>query len=103
MITNLGDGKGSNTGSELMSSPNGRHMLSPSTPTMMNLPKGTQVVSAKDTKNLPAYAKGTFGKIASGIKSAGKAAFNKVKDVWEYASKPKELVKKVIGDIGIDS
>src|SRR5699024_9203869 len=74
-----------------------------STPTMMNLPKGTQVLSAKDTKNLPAYAKGTFGKIASGIKSAGKAAFNKVKDVWEYASKPKELVKKVIGDIGIDS
>src|SRR5699024_1073552 len=25
------------------------------------------------------------------------------KDVWEYASKPKELVKKVIGSIGIDS
>src|SRR5699024_3340349 len=100
----LGDGKGSNSGSELVSLPNGKQFLSASTPTIYpNLPKGTQVLSAKDTKNLPAYAKGTFGKIASGIKSAGKAAFNKVKDVWEYASKPKELVKKVIGDIGIDS
>src|SRR5699024_11901948 len=69
----------------------------------LNLPKGTQILSTKDTKNLTANAKGTLGKIASGIKSAGKAAFNKVKDVWEYASKPKELVKKVISDIGIDS
>ena len=100
----MGDGKGSNAGSELVSLPNGKQFLSASTPTIYpNLPRGTQVLSAKDTKNLPAYAKGTFGKIASGIKSAGKAAFNKVKDVWEYASKPKELVKKVIGDIGIDS
>src|SRR5699024_697086 len=100
----LGDGKGSNSGSELVSLPNGKQFLSASTPTIYpNIPKGTQVLSAKDTKNLPAYAKGTFGKIASGIKSAGKAAFNKVKDVWEYASKPKELVKKVIGNIGIDS
>ena len=49
------------------------------------------------------YADGIFSKAWSGVKKAGKATFNKVKDVWEYASKPKELVKKVIGDIGIDS
>src|SRR5699024_11262248 len=98
------DRKGRNAGSEHVTLPNRKQFLSASTPTIYpNLPKGTQVVSAKDTKKLPAYAKGTFGKIASGSKSAGKAAFNKVKDVWEYASKPKELVKKVIGDSGIDS
>src|SRR5699024_4479610 len=99
----LGDGKNSNSGSELVSLPNGKQILSASTPTIYpNLPRGTQVLSVKDTKNLPAYAKGTFGKIDRDIKSAGKAAFNKVKEVGEYASKPKELVKKVIGDIGID-
>src|SRR5699024_5838912 len=102
MITNRGDGKGSNAGSELMSFPNGRQMLSPSTPTMMNLPKGTQVLPAKMTQQIPMYADGIFSKAWSGVKKAGKATFNKVKDVWEYASKPKELVKKVIGDIGID-
>src|SRR5699024_3949703 len=88
----LGHGKGSNRGSDLVSLPNRKQLVPASTPSIYpNLPKGTPLVSAKDTKTLPADANGTFGKIASGIKSPGKAAFNKVKDVWEYASKPKDL------------
>src|SRR5699024_10703702 len=100
----MGDGKGSNAGSELVSLPNGKQFLSASTPTLYpNLPKGTQVLPAKMTKQIPMYADGIFSKAWSGVKKAGKATFNKVKDVWEYTSKHKELVKKVIGDIGIDS
>src|SRR5699024_11437641 len=95
----LGDGKNYNSGSELVSLPNGKHFLSASTPTLYpNLPKGTQVLPAKMTKLIPMYADGIFSKAWRGVKKAGKATFNKDKDEWEYASKPKELVKKVIGE-----
>src|SRR5699024_4922780 len=87
MITNRGDGKGSNAGSELMSFPNGRQMLSPSTPTMMNLPKGTQVLPAKITKEIvPHYAlgigkkfKNAYNKTKGGIKKGAKATASGVK------------------------
>lgn len=59
----VGDGTGNNAGRELMQYPNGRTALSPATPTVMNLPKGTSVLSALNTKkllgNVPQYANGT--------------------------------------------
>src|SRR5699024_9990105 len=59
----LGDGKNSNSGSELVSLPNGKQFLSASTPTLYpNLPKGTQVLPAKMTKQIPMYADGIFSK-----------------------------------------
>src|SRR5699024_12372658 len=100
----LGDGKGSNAGSELVSLPNGKQFLSASTPTLYpNLPKGTQVLPAKMTKQIPMYADGIFSKAWRGVKQAGKATYNKVKDVWEKDSKHKEHVKKLIGNINFDS
>lgn len=60
----VGDGGGS----EMMQFPNGRMMLSPSTDTMMNLPKGTKVVPHQKTKKMmevPGYADGV-GKIDVG-------------------------------------
>src|SRR5699024_11843546 len=86
------------------SSPNATKSSSACTPTLYpKLPKSTQVLPAKMTKQNTMYADGIFSKAWSGVKKAGKATINKVKDVWEYAAKPKELVKKVIGSIGIDS
>ncbi len=72
----VGDGTGNNAGRELMQYPNGRTALSPATPTVMNLPKGTSVLSALNTKkllgNVPQYANGTtsFGSQAGGIAEA---------------------------------
>ncbi|GAB4073668.1 hypothetical protein GCM10028778_11710 [Barrientosiimonas marina] len=56
----VGDGKGSNAGRELITPPKSKPFLSPPTDTLMNLPKGTQVTPAKETKQMfPQYANGT--------------------------------------------
>ncbi|TFE02889.1 phage tail tape measure protein [Jeotgalibacillus salarius] len=59
----VGDGTGFNAGPELINLPGGESLLSPSTPTFMDLPKGTSVLSAMKTKqffnNVPRYANGT--------------------------------------------
>src|SRR5699024_8114811 len=95
----LGDGKGSNAGSELVSLPNGKNFLSADKPTLYpSLPKGTQVLSAKETKGLfPHYAKG----IGSKIKSFASSAWGKVKDVWEYAKNPSKLLNVVMDKIDV--
>lgn len=63
----VGDGTGSNSGSELITEPSGKQYLSPAKPTIMNMKKGTHVTPAKKTKELiPRYAKGvgTLAKIS---------------------------------------
>lgn len=59
----VGDGIGNNAGPELMRFPSGRTALSPATPTMLHLPKGTSILSAMKTRqklaNVPQYANGT--------------------------------------------
>lgn len=59
----VGDGRGTNAGSELIRMPDGTLGLSPANDTLMDLPKGSSVFSAKQTKSLfksiPRYAKGT--------------------------------------------
>ncbi|WP_281998680.1 peptidoglycan DD-metalloendopeptidase family protein [Priestia flexa] len=105
----LGDGRGSNAGPELFRTPDGRMGLSPATDTLMNLPKGTQVLSATNTRkvmpNLPFYEKGNTGisdfvsstanlvknKASEAIdagKGAASSVANKTKDV---AGKAKDL------------
>lgn len=59
----LGDGVGSNAGREFVSLPSGKAFLSASKPTLYpDLPKGTQVLSAKHTRkylsNIPRYQDG---------------------------------------------
>ncbi|MCG3418963.1 phage tail tape measure protein [Oceanobacillus jordanicus] len=60
----LGDGKGSNAGRELVTLPTGKMFLSADRPTLYpDLPKGSQVMPARKTKELmrtaPKYAEGT--------------------------------------------
>lgn len=107
----LGDGKGSNAGPEAFITPSGHMGLSPATDTLMNLPQGTQVLSAIDTRaflsGVPAYANGTKKKegFISKMWNGAKAAVGKVKDlaldVFDYISNPSKLVKKVIEKLGL--
>ncbi|MEK4922393.1 peptidoglycan DD-metalloendopeptidase family protein [Cytobacillus sp. FSL R5-0569] len=97
----VGDGKGSNAGRELITTPDGKSMLSPSKDTLLNLPKGSQVLSAKETKSLlgdvPKYAHGTGGMISGAI--------NKIKDValniWDYATNPSKILNIALDTLGI--
>ncbi|WP_026678217.1 transglycosylase SLT domain-containing protein [Fictibacillus gelatini] len=111
---------------ELFRTPKGQIGLSPATDTLMNLPKGTQVLSGKQTLQalnglFPAYKSGNV--IGNGLravgnwikdtsvsaynsaKNVGSAAVNKTKDlaldVWSYMSNPGKLVKKIFSSLGI--
>ncbi|MCG8395695.1 phage tail tape measure protein [Bacillus atrophaeus] len=107
----LGDGRGGNAGSEAYITPSGHMGLSPAKDTLMNLPKGTQVLSALDTKaflsGIPAYANGTKKKegIISRVWNGAKGAVGKVKDlaldVFSYISNPSKLINKVIEKLGL--
>lgn len=59
----VGDGVGNNAGRELIKLPNQKLFLSPANPTLLNLPKGTSVLSAINTRkylgSVPKYATGT--------------------------------------------
>lgn len=111
----LGDGKME----ELFITPSGYMGLSPDRDTLMNLPKGTQVLSGPQTKQMmdngliPQYKNGvgdwfkekgqaalnTAGKAKDAVVDTAKAGASKAKDlaldVWSYASNPGELMKKV--------
>lgn len=104
----LGDGGGP----ELFRTPSGFVGMSPGTDTLMNLPRGTEVIPHKDTKqimdsfNLPAYKEGT------GVVNALKTGWNwlkdtgsKVKDistdVFSYITEPTKLMNKVLEQFGV--
>ncbi|MFD1416799.1 tape measure protein [Oceanobacillus jeddahense] len=116
----IGDGRGRNAGRELVRLPNGEEFLSPAKPTLMpNMPKGTQVLSALDTKelfkNIPAYSNGIGTKIKDiagsvwdgmkdfatdtvvGAKKTKDVAF----DVWDYVHNPSKLLNKALEFLGV--
>ncbi|MCA1029392.1 tape measure protein, partial [Cytobacillus kochii] len=102
----VGDGKGSNAGKELIQTPDGKQFLSPDKPSLMNLPKGTHVLSATMTRQLfdvPQYAFGTV----KGLWDTGKKAVTKIKDtafdVWEYISNPSKLLNKALEVFGVEA
>lgn len=88
----VGDGKGRNAGSELIQTPDGKYSMSPAKETLVNLPKGTQVLSALNTRNLlgdvPKYAKGIGSKIL---------------DLFEYIKKPSKLLDVAFSALGVSS
>ena len=120
----VGDGRGNNSGPELIQTPDGRQTLSPATDTLVDLPKGTQVLSAKNTRkyleSIPAYANGVgsvkdffdktkaVGKAAGkvvkkkAVKSAAKVAV-KAFDVWDYVKDPAGLLNTALSTLGISS
>lgn len=89
----VGDGTGHLRGRELIQTPSGEYALSPDKPTLVNLPKGTSVLSAPETKNLlgdvPKYAKGI-----GWLKDAAST-------VWDYATNPSKLIDKMISGLGL--
>lgn len=99
----VGDGKGDNAGSEMIRTPDGKVGFSPARNTLLDLPKGTTVLSAKETRKLfgpiPKYANG-IGDAASHLWESGKELFNagkaKVFDIFDYLTNPKKLL-----DIGL--
>lgn len=99
----VGDGKGDNAGPEYIRTPDGKHGFSPASNTLMDLPKGTTVLSAKETRALfgpiPKYANG-IGGIASHLWESGKDLWNSGKekafDIFDYLTNPKKLL-----DIGL--
>ena len=96
----VGDGKGSNAGKELVATPDGQAYLSPAKPSLVNLPKGTHVLSATDTRSIlgdiPKYAWGTK------IKKGAAKVKEKLFDAWEYISKPSKLLDIAMDKLGIN-
>ncbi|MFP7238144.1 tape measure protein [Bacillus altitudinis] len=105
----LGDGGGP----ELYKTPSGHVGLSPGTDTLMNLPKGTQVLSHKQTLetlgNVPMYGDGTkgnkkgsgwLGKAVEGAKNVVGKVKNAAFDVWDYISNPTKLMNKAFEKFG---
>lgn len=98
---------------ELLLYPNGHIKLSPDTDTLMNLPKGTQVISGPETKDMmeswgvPKYA-GGIGNIFNWAKSIASKGYSALKDVggnvWDWAMKGgKTLLSNVLDRMGISA
>ncbi|MYL44584.1 phage tail tape measure protein [Virgibacillus halodenitrificans] len=118
----VGDGKGSNSGSELITTPDGNSYLSPAKDTLVNLPRGTHVMPASLTKRLiPQYAWGTelwkgtkkvvgtvkdvtvnAGKaVGRGAKAAGSRVAEWTGNVWDYAKNPGKLLNIALKAVGV--
>lgn len=96
----VGDGKGSNAGSELIKTPDGKQFLSPSSPSLVNLPKGTQVIPASITKQIvPHYAWGTG--IVDGVKKGIKKVKDTALNIWDYVSNPSQMLSKTLENLGV--
>ncbi|MFD1350141.1 tape measure protein [Oceanobacillus caeni] len=95
--------------SELIQTPDGEMMLSPNTDTLLNLPKGTAVLSGDKTKkflsNVPMYAKGIGDigiSVAKGVKKAGKKVAEWTGNVWSYIKEPKKLLNVALKALGVE-
>ncbi|RAZ73633.1 peptidoglycan DD-metalloendopeptidase family protein [Planococcus halotolerans] len=111
----VGDGKGRNSGSELIQTPDGKLSLSPDKDTVVNLPKGSKVLSALKTKDflasLPKYANGIgnlWDKTKKGAthlwdkaKDTGKKVINKAFDIFDYIKNPSKLLDVALSTLGI--
>ncbi|MFD2924165.1 transglycosylase SLT domain-containing protein [Halobacillus naozhouensis] len=105
----VGDGKGSNSGSELIQTPDGQLSLSPDSDTLVDLPKGSSVLSAKDTRewleSVPAYSwgVGTLKKAWKGTKNIAGNVKDTALDVWQYISDPTKLFNKALDLFGVET
>lgn len=114
----VGDGKGANSGPELIEHPDGSTYLSPSKDTLVNLPKGAKVWSAKVTKEifggLPRYALGDkIRSAADWTKDKASHVWGKTKevggkiasaafDVFDYLKNPSGLLDVAFKALGIE-
>lgn len=87
---------------ELIQYANGNMALSPNTPTLTHLPKGSQVFSGEQTEDIfkkfknfgiaPMYAKGTGASVKDWFSS-------KIEDIMGFFDKPAELWKKLTSGV----
>lgn len=107
--------------SELIAYPDGSFALSPDTDTLVNLPRGTSVLSGPETKEfmsqVPMYNNGVgpFGKVWNGMKSLGGKAIDaaksgisalkdKASEIWDWAAGgAKSLMDKVLKTMGVEA
>lgn len=87
---------------ELIAYPDGSFGMSPNTPTLTNMPKGTQVLSGSNTKSLmnsmgvPQYK--------SGIGKAWDSVKNVTSSFWSWATDgAKNLLNKALGFLGVSA
>ncbi|MEC1646606.1 phage tail tape measure protein [Bacillus halotolerans] len=85
--------------------PDGQIGISPNVPTLMNLPRGTQVMGGDDAEkmfggSIPFYKDGTGGNWFT--KMWGKAK-DLALDVYDYVSNPSKLLNKVLEKIGVSA
>ncbi|MBT2569839.1 peptidoglycan DD-metalloendopeptidase family protein [Planococcus sp. ISL-110] len=116
----MNDGRGSNAGQELVHTPDGKVRMFNGTDIYANLPKGTQVISAINTKklleNVPAYNGGkglinaalnkgkefagdAYNKVAGGAKKV----ISKVVDVFDYVKNPGKLLNLALEALSVTS
>lgn len=108
---------GDKYGRELVELPNGKTFLSPDTDTLIpNAPKGTRVIPNKITEKvlkgeIPMYNSGAG--VMDWLKEKGSAAkdwagdkLSSAKDwlgdVWDYATNPSGLLKKIVDNLGLN-
>ena len=116
----INDGKGSNAGRELIRTPDGTMGMFEGKNIVANLPKGTQVLSATETRGalslMPQYNSGTeensgilgsLKNVASDLYSGAKNIGGKVLDtafsVFDYIKNPSELLDLAMNTLGIGS
>jgi len=97
---------------ELIQTPDGQQFLSPDSDTLVNLPKGSHVLSGKNTKKhfegIPQYKDGTTDGVVRGGagqaagQAGGGAIRKKAPNVWDYLTKPKLLLNKALRYLNID-
>lgn len=104
---------GDKFGRELIKFPDGKVVLSPDTDTLINLPKGTEVIPNRITEKIlkadvPHYSEGTGGPLRGLAGAAGKMlgqgarkTKDVVSDIWNYASNPGKLLNMVMDKISI--
>lgn len=111
----VNDGVGTNSGEELIQTPDGKTGTVKGKNVMVNLPKGSQVLSATKTKDflktIPAYAWGTdaWGGIKSGVsktwnkaKDIGSSVKNTAMDVFSYLKKPGKFLDIALRALGVE-
>lgn len=112
----INDGKGSNAGQELIRTPDGKMGMFSGKNIVANLPKGTQVLSATETRgalnSVPQYNMGTdlwegtknlAGKAWEGTKALGSKAMDAAFNVFDYIKSPEKLLTLAMDKMGIGS
>lgn len=101
---------------ELIQTPDGELSLSPDKDTLVDLPRGTSVLSGKKTKeflsNIPMYASGIGniwegakdlgGKIKDGVVSGVKKVGEWAGNVWDYVKEPGKLLDIALKTLGVE-